>query len=107
MIQKALNEVARIICPDALFIFITVEIKKPQLVNDFRPLLHKAGFEVKLYKETEDYNREVWKKMIENKKQLIKDMGYQGAILWIMAAKELLSRLKNQRRVLAVARKIQ
>ncbi len=46
------------------------------------------------------------KKMIENKKQLIKDMGYQGAILWIMAAKELLPRLKNQRRVLAVARKI-
>lgn len=109
LIQKAINEVARIICPNALFIFITVEIKKPHLVNDFRPLLSKAGFEVQVYKETEDYNRrqgEVWKKMIENKKQLIKDMGYKGAILWIMAAKELLPRLKNQRRVLAVARKI-
>ncbi|MBA7715414.1 hypothetical protein ES703_124458 [subsurface metagenome] len=32
-------------------------------------------------------------------------MGFQGAILWITEAKYLLPRLKNQRRVLAVARK--
>ena len=109
LIQKAICEVARIIRLGALFVFITVELKKPHLVNDYRPLLHKAGFEVKVYKETEDYNHrqgEVYKKIIENKKQLIKDMGFQGAALWIMTANELLPRLKNHRRVLAVARKI-
>jgi ubiquinone/menaquinone biosynthesis C-methylase UbiE len=106
--QKAIHEIARIIRLNALFIFITVEEKKPHLVNDYRPLLSKAGFKVNLYEETSDYNRrqgEVYKKIIENKKQLIKEMGYQAAAPWIMEAKMYLPRLKIFRRVFVVSNK--
>jgi ubiquinone/menaquinone biosynthesis C-methylase UbiE len=105
---KVMCEVARILRLNGLFVFITVEEKKPHLVNDYRPLLREAGFNVKLYEETPDYNRrhaEVYKKIIENKKQLIKEMGFQGAALWVMEAKRYLPRLKIFRRVLAVAEK--
>ncbi len=105
---KAICEAARIIRSGAFFVFITVEEKESHLVNDFRPLLHKAGFEVKVYEEILDSTRkhgEYYKKVIETQKELIKDMGYRGAALWISDAKTHLPRLKLWRRVLAVARK--
>lgn len=106
---KAILEIARIIRSDGQFIFITVEEKKPHLTNDYRPILREAGFKVQLYEEIPGYNDrqgEVYKKIIENKKHLIKEMGYHAAALWIMEAKLYLPRLKIFRRVFAVSKKI-
>jgi ubiquinone/menaquinone biosynthesis C-methylase UbiE len=105
---KAIYEAARIIRSEAYFVFITVEEKQPQLVNDFRPLIRKAGLEVIVYEEIPDSTRkhgEYYKKVIEFKKQLIKDMGFRGAALWISDAQTHLPRIKFWRRILAVARK--
>lgn len=105
---KAICEAARIIRSGALFIFITVEEHQPNLINDFRPLLRKAGFEVVVYEEIPDSTRkhgEYYRKVIESKKKLIKDMGFRGAALWISDAQTHLPRLKYWRRILAVARK--
>lgn len=105
---KAIHEVARIIRPGATFVFITVEEKEPHLVNDFRPLLRKAGLEVKVYEEIPDSTRkhgEYYKKVIESKDQLMNDMSPQGAALWISDAQTHLPRIKFWRRILAVATK--
>ena len=106
---KAICEAARIIRPGALFVLITVEEREPQLVSDFRPLLRKAGFDVKVYEEIPDSTRkhgEYYTKVIESKKQIIKDMSFKGAALWISDAQTHLPRIKYWRRVLAVAKKI-
>ena len=105
---KALCEVARILRSDALFVFTSFEKKNPYAGKDYSSLLQKAGFEVIVYDETPDWNRrqgEVYKKVLENKETLIKDMGREGASLWILEAMGFLPQLKDLKRILVVAKK--
>ena len=103
----AVNEIARILHSDALFVFTDWENKKS--VNDFQPVLRKAGFKVEVYNEIPDWERrqrEVYQAVIDSKKILIKDMGREGAFAWIMEAKTFLPELKNMRHIFSVAKKL-
>jgi len=107
--QAAIKEAARILRSKAFFVFTTWEHKESQVINDYRPLLRNAGFEIKTYSETPDWKqrqRKVYEKTLELKKVLIKDMGREGAFAWIMEAKTYLPTLDDVRRILAVAMKI-
>jgi ubiquinone/menaquinone biosynthesis C-methylase UbiE len=106
---KALCEILRILRSGALFVFTSFEQKDPRPGKDYGSLLNKAGFEVKLYEETPDWNRrqrEVYERVLENKEILIKDMGKEGASLWILEAKGFLPTLKFSKRILAVGMKV-
>ncbi len=103
----AVNEIARILHPDALFLFTDWENKDS--VNDFRPFLQKSGFKIEVYDEIPDWEerqREVYQAVIDSKKTLIKDMGREGAFAYIMEAKTFLPELKNKRHVFTVAKKL-
>ena len=105
----AIKEAARILRSKAIFAFTTWENKKSQEINDYRPFLRNAGFEIKTYIETPDWKqrqRKVYEKTLERKKVLIKDMGREGDFGWIMEAKSFLPTLNDVRRILAVAMKI-
>ncbi|MHA1492170.1 MAG: class I SAM-dependent methyltransferase [Promethearchaeota archaeon] len=105
----ALYKVARILRSGALFVFTTWEAKEPNMVNEYRPLLRKAGFKVKIYDETPDWERlqrEVYQTVLESKDILIEDMGADRAFIWIMEAKKYLPSLKDRRRILVAAKKI-
>lgn len=105
----AFKQVARILRSKSFFVFTSCEHKKSPKLYDYRPYLRDAGFQVKTYIETPDWNdrqREVYQKIIELKKVLIKDMGRDGAFAWIMDAKTYLPMLDDLRRILAVAIKI-
>jgi ubiquinone/menaquinone biosynthesis C-methylase UbiE len=106
---KALYEVARIIHSDALFIFTSFEKKNPSHGKNYDFLLHEVGFEVIIYEETPDWNRrqgEVYQKVLESKKILVKDMEKEVASLWIMEAKGFLPRLNDIKRIFALAKKL-
>jgi ubiquinone/menaquinone biosynthesis C-methylase UbiE len=108
-LSEAICEVARIIRLNANFIFTSYEEKNSKLLKDYRPLLQKAGFEITIYEEIPDWERrqrEVYQKVLSSKKNLIKDMGLEGAFPWIIEAKTFLPRLKEMRRIFAVAKKI-
>ncbi len=105
---KAVSEVARILRSEALFVFTSFENKNPSPNKDYSSLLKKAGLEVMIYDETPDWNRrqgEVYRKILENKKILINDMGREGASLWILEAMGFLPQLNDIRRVFLVAKK--
>ena len=103
-------EVERILRSDAFFAFITWEEKnQPNGVDDYRPLLRKAGLRVKVYNKSPDWERrqrEVYEEILKSKKILINDMGSEVGSIYIMEAKVHLRKLENMRRILAVAKKI-
>jgi len=104
-----ISEVARILRPKAFFVFTSWENKRSDRINDYRPYLQKAGFKIKSYIETPDWEqrqREVYQRTLDLKDVLIKDMGRDGAFAWIMDAKSYLPVLNNLRRILAIATKI-
>lgn len=103
---KAICEIARILRSDASFVFTTWET--PVTVNDYRPLLRKAGFEVMIYNEISNWEqkqRGVYEKIIESKDILIRDMGKDGSLPWITEAKKNLPYLKDWKRIFGVANK--
>ena len=103
---KTLRETARILRSDASFVFTAWET--PTTVNDFRPILREAGFEVLIYKEISNWEkkqREVYEKTIESKDILIRDMGKDESLPWIEEATKNLPLLKNWRRIFGVANK--
>lgn len=105
----AFKQVARILRSKSFFVFTAWENKKSPKIYDYRPYLRDAGFQVKTYIVTPDWKehqREVYQKIIESKKVLIKDMGREGAFAWITDAKTFLPMLDDFRRILAVAIKI-
>lgn len=105
-------EAARILRSDSFFAFTAWEWKNspiPNRVDDYRPLLRKAGFRVEIYNETPDWERrqrEVYQETLKSKKILINDMGLELASVYIREAKGYLRKLKDMRRILAVAKKI-
>ena len=77
-------------------------------MKDLYFLFHKAGFIIKLIEEITDWERrqrEVYQKVLESKKILIKDMGLEAAFIPIMEAKKFLPLLKFMKHVLVVAKK--
>lgn len=105
----AIKEAARILRSKAFFVFTTWEYKKSPKTMDFRPYLRDSGFQIKTYSETQDWKqrqREVYQKTLELKNVLIKDMGRDGAFVYIMEAKTYLPMLDDLRRIFAVAMKI-
>lgn len=104
--MKAICEIARILRSDASFVFTTWET--PVTVNDYRPLLRKAGFEVIIYNEIpnwEQKKRRIYEKIIESEDILIRDMGKDGSLPWITEAKKNLPNLKDWKRIFGVANK--
>jgi len=103
------KETARILRSEAYFVFTTWENKKSAIINDYRPYLQDAGFSIKSYSETPDWKKrqsEVYQKTLELKKELIKDMGREGAFAYIMEAKTYLPTIDDTKRILAVAMKM-
>jgi ubiquinone/menaquinone biosynthesis C-methylase UbiE len=107
--SAAISEIARILRPNAYFIFTSWENKMSKRISDFSPYLRNSGFKINTYRETPDWERrqrEIYQKILELKDVLIKDMGREGTMPWIMEAKGLLPVLNNFRRILAIAMKI-
>ena len=106
---SVIKEAARVLRSEAYFVFTTWENKNSKVINDYRPYLEDAGFIIKSYSETPDWKKrqsEVYQKTLELKKELIKDMGRDGAFAYIMEAKTYLPIIDDIKRILAVARKI-
>lgn len=103
------KEAARILRSNAYFVFTTWENKNSQVLNSYRPYLRNTGFSIKSYGETPDWKKrqsEVYQKTLELKKDLIRDMGGDGAFAYIMEAKRYLPTINNSKRILAVAMKL-
>ena len=103
------KEAARILRSKAYFVFTTWEIKKSRVLNSYRSYLRDTGFSIISYGETPDWKKrqsKVYQKTLELKKELIKDMGRDGAFSYIMEAKKLLPTINDSKRILAVAMKM-
>ncbi|MEU6577589.1 methyltransferase domain-containing protein [Streptomyces sp. NPDC046805] len=111
--QQALTEMARILAPGGRLVFTSWDYKRtpdnrPPQVQDHRPLLERAGFQVLGYKETTDW-RHRWQAtshgMITRRAELVEELGEERAVAMIA---ELQRQLDNQlplvtRRILAIA----
>jgi len=104
-----IHETARILRSGANFIFTTWEQNFGNRINDYRPLLQKAGFKIEVYDEIPDWEsrqRKVYQHILDSKDMLIKEMGKAEASQWIKEAQTTLPLLKNMTRVFVVAKKI-
>lgn len=113
------TETARILKPGARFAFTDWQRDLsppgyPAALNDHRPLLKAAGFEVELHQvlaDAETLRRAFYEKMLARQQELISDVGEQAAQWHLREAKAWLGLidgvdyLKHSRRVLVAARK--
>jgi ubiquinone/menaquinone biosynthesis C-methylase UbiE len=107
-LPKTFLEISRVLRSKSNLVFITWEKKKVAKIKDYQHYLLNAGFNIKVYEEVKDWERrqrEVYEKILESKKVLIKDMGMDGAFAWILDAKSFLPGLKDSRRIFVVATK--
>ena len=105
---SSVAEVARILRPGARFVFTNWELDIPLMVNDYRPLLEDAGFQIEIYEETpgwEARQRAVHESVLAQKDVLIEEMGSASARVWIQFAQTELPRLSRMRRIFVVAKK--
>jgi SAM-dependent methyltransferase len=116
----ALREAARILRPGARFLFTTWEMTIPipdfpPQVDDHRPLLHEAGFEVEDYGEAPDWERRqrgVYAGILASQAALIQERGEEAAGFMIQEAQQAtglldgVDYLAHARRVFIVARRI-
>lgn len=117
--QVALREAARILRPQARFVFTTWEIAIPvpdfpPPVNDYRPLMLEAGFEVEVYEEAFDWERRqrgVYVGILAAQEALIQERGAQAAGFMIYEAQQATGLidgtdyLAHARRIFVVARR--
>jgi ubiquinone/menaquinone biosynthesis C-methylase UbiE len=115
----ALQEVARILKPGARFAFTSWDRDLsppgyPPPLNDHRPLLEQAGFDVESYEIQPDAEakRRVWyERVVAAESTLIEEVGEAGAERMLLEAKRTLGLtdgadyLAHSRRILVVARK--
>jgi SAM-dependent methyltransferase len=104
----SVRETVRILRPGARFVCTTWEVDMQGRINDYRPLLEKAGFDVETYEETEGWKERqvgVHQRVLEEKDSLIAEMGEASARFWIAGAEFELSIIDKMRRVMFVARK--
>lgn len=111
--QQALTEMARILAPGGRLVFTSWDYERtpdnrPPQVQDHRPLLERAGFDVLAYQETTDWKHR-WQAtsrgMIARRDELVEELGEERADTTIA---ELQRQLDHQlplatRRVLVVA----
>lgn len=115
----ALREVVRILKPGARFVFTNWDRDRsppgyPPPLNDHRPLLRQAGFEVETYRvqpDAEVQRRAVYEAFVAAEQDLIREMGQEGAQKVMFEAKSTLGLvdgtdyLAHSRRIYVVARK--
>lgn len=105
---RALSEVARVLKPNALFIFTTWEFVEPDAPQGHKTLLEKAGFEVQRYTEPTGWKmrqRQVYEGILEARDRLIEEMTEAVAQAWITDASSGLRDIEQARRIFVVARK--
>ena len=102
----SVQETARILKPDARFVFTTWDVNLPGMIRDHRPILEANGFAVQRYEPTPDWEnrqRAVHERVLANQDLLIQEMGEPSARFWIAGAQTELPRLSQMRRILVVA----
>ena len=107
-LPKTFLEISRLLRPKSNLVFTTWEKKKVVKIKDYRQYLLNSGFDIKIYEEVKDWERrqrEVYENTLKLKKILIKDMGRDGAFVYILDAKTYLPGLKDSRRIFVVATK--
>jgi SAM-dependent methyltransferase len=109
-LSATLIDIARILKPNSRFAFTTWEggSVPPHNIKDYSPFLQEAGFEVEIYKESEDWKkpqRAAHEGILREKEALMKEMGKTAAKIWISGAKMTLKQLDHLRRTLVVAKK--
>ncbi len=107
-VLRAVKEVARILRKGALFVVTCWEDEQTPIMRDLNLLFRNAGFKIKIFEEIIDWKRrqrEVYQKVLESKKILIKDMGLEAAFIPIMEAKKYLPLLKYWKHILLVGQK--
>lgn len=115
----AIAETARILKPAARFVFTNWDRDLsppgyPPPLNDHRPLLEQAGFEVETYQiqpEAEAKRRALYERVVAAEAMLVEEMGEEGAQKLLFEAKASLGLsdgtdyLAHSRRIFVVARK--
>jgi ubiquinone/menaquinone biosynthesis C-methylase UbiE len=104
----SVRETARILKPGARFALTTWEMDVAGGIQDYRPMLAEAGFEIEAYEQTpqwEERQRSVHEQVLANQETLVREMGKAAANVWFNFAKIELPRLHHMRRVFIVARK--
>jgi len=107
-LPKTFLEISRLLRPKSNLVFTTWEKKNVVKIKDYRQYLLNSGFDIKIYEEVKDWERrqrEVYENTLKLKKILIKDMGRDGAFVYILDAKTYLPGLKDSRRIFVVATK--
>ena len=107
--NKALVEIARILKPNARFIFTTWDGNIPFMPSDHKGSLADSGFEVEIYEETKGWKKRqlaVYNGVLNSEKILIEEMGRKYAMPIIKEAKSAPPFLDKSTRIFVVAKKI-
>jgi SAM-dependent methyltransferase len=111
----AAEEIARVLRPDARFVFTSWDChaplrERPPQVDDHRPLLEAAGFAVEVYEETpewERHQRALAEGMLAAREDVAAEEGAAAAERMVAVVTIQLENLAAmRRRVLVVARKV-
>jgi ubiquinone/menaquinone biosynthesis C-methylase UbiE len=106
--SRALDEIARILKPNARLVFTTWDGNIPFMPKDHKGLLENSGFKVEVYRETPGWKQRqlaVYHGILDSKEKLIQEMGKKHAIPMIKEAKSVIPVLDTSLRVFVVARK--
>lgn len=117
---EALREVARILRPGARFVFTTWDATipipgLPPQIDDHRPLLRQAGFEIERYEEAHDSERRqrgIYAGILASKEALIQERGEQAAGFMIQEAEQAtglldgIDYIAHARRIFVVVRRM-
>ncbi len=107
--NKAFAEIARILKPNARFVFTTWDGNIPFMPKDHKESLVDSGFEIEMYEETEGWKERqlaVYDGVLKSKEILIKEMGKKCAMPIIKEAKSTPPVLDKSTRVFVVAKKL-
>ncbi len=112
---RAFEEAARICRPGGRFVFTSFELAEPSVslggagpIADYRPYLEKAGFKIESYDEATDWEprmRTVFSGILENREQLLIELGEQAGNVTVMWATLRPQELSKSRRIFCSARR--
>jgi ubiquinone/menaquinone biosynthesis C-methylase UbiE len=105
-ISVAMREAARILRPDAPFVFTAFEDRDNEL---YRSPLQENGFQVEVYEEKPDWQRRqliLYQRTVDEQAALFEEMGEGARILVAEAEHFLAEGLGNARHVFVVGRKM-
>jgi ubiquinone/menaquinone biosynthesis C-methylase UbiE len=107
--RRALDEIARILKPNARLVFTTWDGNIPFMPKDHKGLLENSGFKIEVYRETPGWKERqlaVYHGILDSKEKLIQEMGKKHAIPMIKEAKSVIPVLDTSVRVFVVAKKL-